>query len=71
MYPLRAEYIIIEEAARLLQDIRDILPESRSTALSHLTFNDEIETTEAANDFRKAARAALLKELIEFLDLSK
>lgn len=66
---LRAEYIIIEEASRILQDIRDVLPESRSTALFNLTLNDEIETTEADNDFRKAARTALLKELIEFLDL--
>jgi hypothetical protein len=69
MNPLRAEYIIIEEAARILQEIGDVLPESRGTALSHLTFNNEIGTTEADNDFRKDTRIALLKELIEFLDL--
>lgn len=66
---LKAEYIIIEEAARILQDISDVLQESRSTALSHLTLNNEMEPKEADEDFRKSARAVLLKELIEFLNL--
>lgn len=59
----------MKKPLEILQDIRDVLPESRSTTLSSLTPNDEIATTEADSDFRKAARAALLKELIEFLDL--
>lgn len=68
MDPLRAEYIIIEEAARILQDIKEVLPESQSIALSHLSREGGEKKAEADKGFRHAARLALIKELIEFLD---
>lgn len=58
--------MVIEEAARVLQDIIEMLPECRGYALFYLPNPDEDEP--AVEELRKAARLGLLGELLEFLD---
>jgi len=63
---LKAEYIVIEEAARLLDEIKDILPESRDMALFNILEAGEEELPEVK--FRKKARIAIIRELLEYLE---
>lgn len=63
---LRQQYVVIEEAARVLRDIIEVLPEYRVYALFYLPSPDQEEP--AVEELRSAARAAILGELLEFLD---
>jgi hypothetical protein len=63
---LRQQYVVIEEAARVLRDIIEVLPERRVYALFSLPGPDEEEP--AVEELRSRARAAILGELLEFLD---
>lgn len=58
--------MVIEEAARVLHDIIEVLPEHRIYALFSLPAPDEEEP--AVEELRSRARAAILGELLEFLD---
>lgn len=58
--------MVIEEAARVLRDIIEVLPERRVYALFSLPGPDEEEP--AVEELRSRARAAILGELLEFLD---
>lgn len=63
---LRRQYVVIEEAARVLREIIKALPECRFKAHFYLpTQNAEEPPVE---DLREAARAGVLGELLEFLD---
>lgn len=63
---LRQQYVVIEEAARVLRDIIEALPEFRVYAVFSLPTPDQEEP--AVEELRSAARAAILGELLEFLD---
>lgn len=63
---LRRQYVVIEEAARVLRDIIEMLPECRGYALFYLPNPDDDEP--AVEELRKAARVGILGELLEFLD---
>lgn len=63
---LKAEYIVIEEAARLVKEMESVLPESRRHALFVLSQNASKDLPE--DEFRRAARAAMIRELLEFLE---
>jgi hypothetical protein len=62
---LRQEYVVIEEAARVLRDIIEALPDRRVNTLFCLSAAAE---EPAIEDLRSAARAGILGELLEFLD---
>lgn len=62
---LRSEYIVAEEAARLLREIADALPESRRMALCELFAADKEGLPD--DEFRREARAAVIRELLEYL----
>jgi hypothetical protein len=62
---LRQEYVVIEEAARVLLDIIEALPECRVNTLFCLRATAE---EPAVEDLRSVARAGILGELLEFLD---
>lgn len=63
---LKAEYIVIEEAARLLGKIKRILSESRRRALHNLcnTVNEDMPKKELI----KEARSAIMRELLEYFE---
>jgi hypothetical protein len=63
---LKAEYIVAEEAARLLDEIISVLPEGRREALYNLSPIKEKELPD--KEFRKEARAAVIRELLEYLE---
>jgi hypothetical protein len=63
---LKAEYIVIEESARLLDEIKSILPESRDEALFNVLEADGEDLPEG--EFRKKARTAVIRELLEYLE---
>lgn len=62
---LRAEYAVIEEAARLLREITGVLPEGRDAALGKLF--DAGKEGLPDDELRKVARAAVIRELLEYL----
>src|SRR5829696_3528619 len=63
---LREQYIVIEEAARLLRDIIEVLPDCRVMARLYLPNEGGEEPT--VEDLRRAARAGVIEESLEFLD---
>jgi hypothetical protein len=62
---LRAEYAVIEEAARLLREITGVLPEGRDAALGKLFASGKEGLPD--DELRKEARAAVIRELLEYL----
>lgn len=62
---LRQEYVVIEEAARVLLDIIEALPWCRVNTLFGLSAAPE---EPAVEDLRSMARAGILGELLELLD---
>jgi hypothetical protein len=62
---LRAEYAVIEEAARLLREIKGVLPEGRDAALGKLFAAGKEGLPD--DELRKEARAAVIRELLEYL----
>jgi hypothetical protein len=62
---LRSEYIVAEEATRLLAEIEGVLPDAMHMALCKLFAADKDGMPD--EEFRKKARAAVLRELLEYL----
>jgi hypothetical protein len=54
---LREQYIVIEEAARVLRDIMEVLPDCRVVARLYLPDRDVDDP--AIEDLRRAARSVL------------
>jgi hypothetical protein len=65
---LRAEYIIAEEFAWILEDITDMLPVNYRYVKFNLSENGVLDKGLPDDEFRKAVRAAVLRELIESLE---
>ncbi len=62
----RIEYLLIEEATRLIEHVSMALPDARKRASKILNSNGiELKSDEAVRGF---ARQALIKQLIEFLN---
>lgn len=62
---LRSEYIVAGEAARLLAEIEGVLPDAMRMALCELFAADKEGMPD--EEFRKQARAAVMLELLEYL----
>jgi hypothetical protein len=62
---LRAEYAVIEEAARLLRELTGVMPEARDAALGKLFTAGKEGLPD--DELRKEARAAVIRELLEYL----
>jgi hypothetical protein len=58
---LKEEYIVIEEATRLLDEIKSVLPDIFWMALP-------LEQEMSDKEYRKEARAAVIRELLEYLE---
>jgi hypothetical protein len=65
---LKAEYIIVEEFARALENLTDILPASYRFVKFHLSYSGLLDKGLSEEELRKEARAAVLTELIETLN---
>lgn len=62
---LRSEYIVAEEAARLLAEVEGVLPDAVRTALCELFAADKEGIPD--EEFTREARAAVIRELLEYL----
>lgn len=62
---LRSEYVVTEEAARLLAEIEGVLPDAMCMALCVLSTSDKDGIPN--EEFKKEARAAVIRELLEYL----
>jgi hypothetical protein len=65
---LRAEYIIVEEFARALENLTDMLPASYRFVKFDLSESGVLHKGLSDAELRKEARAAVLTELIETLN---
>lgn len=65
---LRAEYIIVEEFAWILEYITEMLPTCHRFVKFDLSYSGLLDKGLSEDELRKEARATVLRELIDTLD---